>query len=57
MIDDLEIKDIFKDEDGEEEDGVMDSIIVAVVLLERDMNRLVVEAREALELVEPWDKG
>jgi len=57
LIDDLEIKDIFKDEDGEEEDGVMDSIIVAVVLLERDMNRLVVEAREALELVEPWDKG
>jgi hypothetical protein len=35
----------------------MDLIIVVVILLERDMNRLVVEAREVLELVELWDEG
>jgi hypothetical protein len=29
----------------------MDLILVVVILLERDINRLVVEAREALELV------
>jgi len=48
----LEIGDIFKDEDKEERDGVTDLIIVVVILLERDINRLVVEAREVLELVE-----
>jgi len=35
----------------------MDLIIVVVILLERDINRLVVEAQEVLELVELWDKG
>jgi len=40
----LEIRDIFKDEDKEEEDSIMDLIIVVVILLERDINRLVVEA-------------
>jgi hypothetical protein len=39
----LEIGDIFKDEDKEEGDGVTDWIIVVVILLERDINRLVVE--------------
>ena len=43
--------DIFKDKDKEEEDSVMDSITAVVVLLERDINRLVVEAWEMLELV------
>ena len=37
--------------------GVTDSITAVVELLERDINRLVVEARELLELVKPWDKG
>ena len=46
------MRDIFKDEDKEEEDGVTDSIIAVVALLERDINRLVVEARESLEPVE-----
>ena len=32
---------------------ITDLIIVVVILLERDINRLVVEAREVLELVEP----
>ena len=36
---------------------VTDLILAAVRLLERDISRLVVEARETLELVEPWDKG
>ena len=35
----------------------MDLILAVVQLLERDLNRLVMEARDALELVEPWDKG
>jgi hypothetical protein len=36
---------------------VTDLISAVVELLGRDMNRLVVEAREALEPVEPWDEG
>ena len=32
--------------------NITDLILAAVQLLERDMNRLVVEARETLELVE-----
>jgi hypothetical protein len=32
---------------------ITDLILVVVELLERDISRLVVEAREALELVEP----
>jgi hypothetical protein len=35
----------------------MDLILVVVELLERDITRLVVEVREALELVKLWDKG
>jgi hypothetical protein len=45
------MRDIFKDEDKEEEDGVIDLILAVVELLERDISRLVIEAREMLELV------
>jgi hypothetical protein len=45
------MRDIFKDEDKEEGDSVMDLILVVVELLERDMSRLIIEARETLELV------
>ena len=45
------MRDIFKDKDKEEEDSIMDSITAVVALLERDINGLVVEARELLELV------
>jgi hypothetical protein len=51
------MRDIFKDEDKEEGDGVIDLILVVVELLERDISGLVVEVREALELVKLWDKG
>jgi hypothetical protein len=37
--------------------NVTDLILAVVELLGRDMNRLVVEAREALEPVELWDEG
>jgi hypothetical protein len=47
----LEIRDIFEDEDEEEEDGVTDLILAVVELLGRDISRLVVEAWETLELV------
>jgi hypothetical protein len=52
LIDDLEMGDIFEDEDEEEEDSVTDLIIAVVALLERETSRLVVEAREVLEPVE-----
>jgi len=45
------MQDIFKDKDKEEEDGVIDLILATVRLLERDINRPVVEARELLEPV------
>jgi hypothetical protein len=35
----------------------MDLIIAVVTLLERDINRLVVEVREVLEPVKLWDEG
>jgi hypothetical protein len=35
----------------------MDLISAVVELLGRDISRLVVEVREALELVKPWDEG
>jgi hypothetical protein len=53
----LEIEGIFEDEDGEEGDGVTDLISAVVALLRRDMDGLVRAVREALEPVEPWDKG
>ena len=43
------MEDIFKDEDKEEGDSITDLILAVVRLLERDINRLVVEAQEALE--------
>ena len=43
------MRDIFKDEDKEEGNSVTDLILAVVALLERDINRLVVEARETLE--------
>jgi hypothetical protein len=45
------MRDIFKDEDKKEGDSITDLILVVVGLLERDINRLVIEARETLELV------
>ena len=45
--------DIFKDTDKEEGDSVIDLILAVVLLLKRDINRLVVEARDVLELVKP----
>ena len=47
----MEISDIFKDKAKEEGDGVTDLILAVVVLLKRDINRLVVEAQDALKLV------
>jgi hypothetical protein len=45
------MRDIFKDEDKEEGDSVIDLILAVVELLGRDISRLVVEVREALEPV------
>jgi hypothetical protein len=45
------MRDIFKDEDKEEGDSITDLILVVVELLERDISRLVVEVRKALEPV------
>ena len=46
------MQDVFEDEDKEEGDSIIDLISVVVRLLERDISSLVVEVREALELVE-----
>jgi hypothetical protein len=46
------MRDIFKDEDKEEGDSITDLILAVVELLGRDISRLVVEVREALEPVE-----
>ena len=43
LIDNLEIGSIFKDKNKKEGDGVIDLILVVVILLERDINRLVVK--------------
>jgi hypothetical protein len=51
------MRDIFKDEDKEEGDSVTDLILAVVELLGRDISRLVVEVREALEPVKLWDEG
>ena len=45
------MRDIFKDEDKEEGDSIIDLILVVVELLKRDINRLVVEVWEVLEPV------
>jgi len=45
------MRDIFKDKDKEEGDSVMDLILAVVRLLKEDINRPVVEAQEALELI------
>jgi hypothetical protein len=37
--------------------SVTDLILAVVELLERDISRLVIEARETLEPVELWDEG
>ena len=51
------MRDIFKDKDREKGDSITDLILAVVVLLKRDINGLVVEARDMLELVKLWDKG
>jgi len=38
------MRDIFKDEDGKEGDGITDLILAVVWLLREDINGLVVEA-------------
>jgi len=45
------MRDIFKDKDKEEGDSITDFILAVVRLLREDLNKLVVKAREALELV------
>ena len=49
--------DIFKDKDRKEGDGITDLIIAVVALLERDINRLLMEAWETLRPVKPRDEG
>ena len=53
----MEISSIFKDEAGEEGDGVMDLIMAVVWLLREDINGLVKIALGKLKLVKLWDKG
>ena len=56
-IDDLEIEDVFKDEDEEEGTGVMDLINGLVEILRLETEELRNAARQAFAPVEPWDEG
>ena len=56
-IDDLEIEDIFKDEDGGERVGIIDLISGLVEILWLETRGVQDNARQALAPVEPWDKG
>ena len=59
LINDLEIRIIFKDKAREERAGIMDFIYWIVQVLKEDLERLVVSIRDTglMESVELWDKG
>jgi len=56
-INDLEINNVFKDEDKKEGVGVTDFIKGLVKILWLEIEELWDATREALALVEPWDEG
>ena len=56
-INDLEIKDVFKDEDEKKGISVTDLINGLVEILRLEIKELRDAARQAFRLVEPWDKG
>ena len=59
LINNLEIKTIFKNKTKEEGVGVMDLINGIVQVLREDLYWIRISARDAglMELVEPWDEG
>ena len=56
-INDLKIRDVFKDEDEEEGVGVIDLINGLVEILRLETEELRDAAWQAFEPVEPWDEG
>ena len=59
LINNLEIKIIFKDKAREEGAGITDLINWIVQVLKKDLERLAISTRDAglMEPVEPWDEG
>jgi transposase InsO family protein len=59
LIDDLEMEELFEDEDEEEGAGVTDLISRIVQVLRGDLYWVRISAQEAglMEPVEPWDEG
>ena len=59
LINNLEIRTIFKDKAREEGVGIIDFIYRIVQVLKEDLERLAVSTRNTglIELVELWDKG
>ena len=59
LINNLEIRIIFKDKARKEGAGVTDFIYWLVQVLREDLERLAISARDAglMEPVEPWDEG
>ena len=56
-IDDLDIRDVFKDEDEEERVGIMDFINGLVEILRLEIEELQVIVWEAFAPIKPWDEG
>ena len=56
-IDDLEMENVFKDEDKEEGVGVIDLINGLVEILRLETEELRDAAQQAFKPVKPWDKG
>ena len=59
LIDNLEIKELFKDEDEEEGVGIIDLISRIIQVLRRDLYWVKISMQKTglMELVELWDKG
>ena len=58
LINDLEMQEVFEDEDGEEGAGVTDALSTMLRLLgeESDAARWLIEARSRMEPIEPCDE-
>ena len=57
QINNLEIEDVFKDEDEKEGVGVTDLINGLIEILQLEAEGLQDTARQAFGPVKPWDKG
>jgi transposase InsO family protein len=57
LVDDLEMQDVFEDEDGREGGSVTDLIYGLVELLAPETRAVWYAAQEGFDPIEPWDEG